>query len=300
MSLEYPHLAALVAVVREGSFEGAARALHVTPSAISQRIKLLEDQIGAVTVKRGSGEPTPAGEALYRHGLQVELLEKDLLRHLVPSEADASGGTPPIGIAVNADSLATWLIPALQTFTTHTGLCVDIVVDDQDHTASWLRSGRVLGAVTADARAVQGCRVEPLGRMRYRATATPAFMKRWFKKGFSIEAVRRAPLLMFNRKDLLQERFIRSLIKERCGELPMHFLPSPNAFLEACLAGIGWGLNPEPLVATHLKHKRLHDVVPRTHLDVPLYWQQWALASPTLRSLQAALQEQAKLSLYAA
>lgn len=300
MSLEYPHLAALVAVVREGSFEGAARALHVTPSAISQRIKLLEDQIGAVTVQRGSCQPTPAGEALYRHGLQVELLEKDLLRQMVPSEVDALGATAPIGIAVNADSLATWLIPALQTFTEQTDLCVDIVVDDQDHTAAWLRSGRVLGAVTADAHAVQGCRVSPLGAMRYRATATPAFIRRWFKGGFTAATVRQAPLLMFNRKDLLQERFIRSLIKERCSELPMHFLPSPNAFLEACLAGIGWGLNPEPLVATHLKHKRLHDVVPRAHLDIPLYWQQWALDSPTLRSLQAALQEQAKLSLYAA
>jgi LysR family transcriptional regulator (chromosome initiation inhibitor) len=297
MSLEYPHLAALVAVVREGSFEGAARALHVTPSAISQRIKLLEDQIGAVTVQRGSCQPTPAGEALYRHGLQVELLEKDLLRRMVPSQSDVSAGSAPIGIAVNADSLATWLIPALHTFSEQTGLCVEIVVDDQDHTAAWLRSGRVLGAVTADARAVQGCRVEPLGAMRYRATATPAFMRRWFKKGFTAEAVRKAPLLMFNRKDLLQERFIRSRIKERCAELPMHFVPSPNAFLEACLAGLGWGLNPELLVAPYLKHKRLVDVVPRAHLDIPLYWQQWALDSPTLQTLETALQAQARLSL---
>jgi LysR family transcriptional regulator (chromosome initiation inhibitor) len=299
MSLEYPHLAALVAVVREGSFEGAARVLHVTPSAISQRIKLLEDQVGAVTVQRGSCQPTPAGEALYRHGLQVELLEKDLLRRMVPSQADVAAGGAPIGIAVNADSLATWLIPALRTFTEQTGLCVDIVVDDQDHTAAWLRSGRVLGAVTADARAVQGCRVSPLGAMRYRATATPPFVRRWFKKGFNAETLRQAPVLMFNRKDLLQERFIRSQLKERCGQLPMHFVPSPNAFLDACLAGLGWGLNPEPLVAPHLKQKQLLDVVPRTHLDIPLYWQQWALDSPTLRALHGALHAQAKLSLHA-
>jgi LysR family transcriptional regulator (chromosome initiation inhibitor) len=104
---------------------------------------------------------------------------------------------------------------------------------------------------------------------------------------------------MFNRKDLLQERFIRSQLKERCGQLPMHFVPSPNAFLDACLAGLGWGLNPEPLVAPHLKQKQLLDVVPRTHLDIPLYWQQWALDSPTLRALHGALHAQAKLSLHA-
>jgi LysR family transcriptional regulator (chromosome initiation inhibitor) len=104
---------------------------------------------------------------------------------------------------------------------------------------------------------------------------------------------------MFNRKDLLQERFIRSQIKERYGDLHMHFVPSPNAFLEGCLAGLGWGLNPERLVSAHLKHKRLHDVVPRAHLDIPLYWQQWTLDSPTLDALQGSLQAEAKLSLHA-
>jgi LysR family transcriptional regulator (chromosome initiation inhibitor) len=221
---------------------------------------------------------------------------------MVPNQTvpgEAGGASVPLGIAVNADSLATWLIPALRGFSEQTGLCVDVVVDDQDHTASWLRSGRVLGAVTSDARAVQGCRVSTLGLMRYRATATPAFIRRWFKHGFNAETVRQAPLLMFNRKDLLQERFIRSIVKERCAELHMHFLPSPNALLEACLAGLGWGLNPEPLVAAQLKHKRLHDVVPRAHLDIPLYWQQWTLDSPTLQTLEAQLRGQAKLSLHA-
>ncbi len=297
MSIEYPHLAALVAIVREGSFEAAARTLHVTPSAISQRLKLLEDQLGAVVVQRGSCEPTPAGEVLYRHGLQVELLERDLLRQMIPSETDRAGGGAPVGIAANADSLATWLIAGLSRFVEQTGLCVDIVVDDQDHTASWLRSGRVLGAVTADSRAVQGCRVAALGSMRYRATATPAFMRRWFKHGFTAEAVSKAPLLLFNRKDLLQERFIRSTLNERVGELRTHFVPSPNAFLEACLAGHGWGLNPELLALAHLEKKRLRDVVPRAYLDMPLYWQQWALDSPTLKALEGALRAQATLSL---
>jgi LysR family transcriptional regulator (chromosome initiation inhibitor) len=134
--------------------------------------------------------------------------------------------------------------------------------------------------------------------MRYRATATPAFIRRWFHDGFSVETVRKAPLLMFNRKDLLQERFIRSVLEERTGELHMHFVPSPNAFLEACLASLGWGMNPEPLITRHLKHKRLCDVVQRAHLDIPLYWQQWTLDSPTLDALQSALRAQAKVSLY--
>src|SRR6185295_18003764 len=167
MNLDYAQLAALVAVIREGTFDAAAQALHVTPSAISQRIKQLEERVGGILVVRGAPcGPTTIGEVLYRHGLQIELLEKDLHRSIVPSAGPRIQSSAPISVAANADSLATWLVPALAQFAAETGLNVEVVVDDQDHTAGWLRSGRVLGAVTAEATAVQGCRVQPLGVMR--------------------------------------------------------------------------------------------------------------------------------------
>ena len=50
--LDYASLFALSTVVREGSFERAARALNVTPSAISQRIRLLEERVGCALVVR--------------------------------------------------------------------------------------------------------------------------------------------------------------------------------------------------------------------------------------------------------
>jgi LysR family transcriptional regulator, chromosome initiation inhibitor len=296
MQLEYPQLAALVAVVREGSFEGAARALHVTPSAISQRIKQLEERLGGIVVVRGTPcRATEVGDALYRHGLQVELLEKDLLRNVAPAQERPL----PIGVAVNADSLATWLMPAVADFIEQAGSNIEIVVDDQDYTASWLRSGRVLGAVTAEARAVQGCRVQPLGVMRYRATATPRFIRRWFREGFTNSAVAAAPVLVFNRKDQLHERFLRRVVGPVRRELSTHFVPSPTAFVEATLADLGWGLNPEPLVEAHLRAGRLRDLAPQRALDVPLYWQQWALTSPSLDALATALHEHAATSLRA-
>lgn len=302
MQWEYPQLASLVAVVREGSFEGAARALHVTPSAISQRIKQLEEQVGGIVVVRGAPcTPTSVGDALYRHGLQVELLEKDLSRSLAPAgdnESRLVTRTPtPVSLAVNADSLATWLLPALARFVDETGVSVEIVVDDQDHTTEWLRSGRVLGAVTAEDRAVQGCRVQPLGVMRYRATASPSFIRRWLPRGFTVAAVEQAPVLVFNRKDQLQERFARQALGVRVAPVRTHLVPSPTAFVEASLAGLGWGLNPELLIRAHLARKRLKDVVSGRWLDVPLYWQHWALASYSLNALAAALRVQAARSL---
>lgn len=303
MELEYPQLAALVAVIREGSFDAAARALHVTPSAISQRVKQLEEKVGGLVVVRGTPcKPTATGEALYRHGLQVELLERDLLRGLAPPgkapAQEEAPRAPPISIAANADSLATWLVPALATFAETTGANLEVVVDDQDHTAAWLRSGRVLGAVTAEAEAVQGCRVQALGVMRYRAVATPRFLRRWFPTGVTADAMARAPVLVFNRKDELHERFARRLFGPKLPALHGHFVPSPTAFVAAGLAGLGWGLNPEALVTAHLKRGRLRELVPNRHLDVPLYWQQWGLASYSLDTLAAALQAEAARALY--
>jgi LysR family transcriptional regulator (chromosome initiation inhibitor) len=299
MNLEYSQLAALVAVVREGSFDAAAKALYVTPSAISQRIKQLEESVGGVVVVRSTPcRPTTVGESLYRHGLQVELLEKDLLRSVAPAEKDKASPAAPVAIAANADSLATWLVSGLSPFIEDTGLAVEIVLDDEDHTAEWLRGGRVLGAVTTEAKAIQGCRVVPLGVMRYRATATPAFVQRWFSKGLTAESFRQAPVLSFNRKDRLQERYIRRVIGRRPGELRAHLLPSPDAFVQATLTGLGWGMNPEPLVEAHLRQKRLKELAPNHWLDVPLYWQQWSLASDSLDALAASLRAQAALSLH--
>ena len=298
MQLEYAQVAALLAVIREGTFEGAARVLHVTASAISQRIKQLEAHAGGIVVVRGTPcRPTSLGEALYRHGRQVELLEKDLLRSVGPGDADRTQLASPIGLASNADSLATWMVPALARFVEQTGFNLEVVVDDQDHTAEWLRSGRVLGAVTAERQPVQGCRVEPLGVMRYRPTASARFIRRWFPRGVTAESVREAPILIFNRKDQLHERFLRQLRLGPVAHLRTHYVPSPTAF-EATLAGVGWGLNPEPLVSRHLQARRLRELWPGRSLDVPLYWQQWTLTSASLLALAEALQEQAARSLH--
>jgi LysR family transcriptional regulator (chromosome initiation inhibitor) len=298
MQFQYHQLSALVAVIREGSFDRAARVLHVTPSAISQRIKQLEEQCGGTVVVRGAPcVPTAMGESIYRHALQVELLEKDLLGAVAPTKAGPAKLATPMTVAVNADSLATWLVPAIARFVEETGIEIEIVVDDQDHTAEWLRSGRVLGAVTAEARPVQGCRVRALGVMRYRATASPRFVRRWFSGGVSPEVLRKAPALIFNRKDELQERFLRRVLGGRPGQLRAHMVPSPNAFVEASLLGLGWGMNPEQLAEPHLKSKRLVELVAGKWLDVPLFWQQWGLASDTLNTLATALTSEAAISL---
>ncbi|WP_042423939.1 LysR family transcriptional regulator ArgP [Comamonas granuli] len=291
-------LTTLAVVAREGSFERAARVLHVTPSAVSQRIRLLEDRAGAVLVVRGQPcEPTELGARLCRHAQTVALLEDELRRDLPWVGGQEAGLVrSTVRIAINADSLATWFITALDAFSAEDHTLVDVAVDDQDHTGDWLRRGHVLGAVTSLAQPIQGCRSRKLGGLRYLATASPAYVQRWFAQGVSPAALAQAPSLVFDRNDRLQQRWVRRAVRK---EVPLaaHRLPSTQAFVDACLAGIGWGMNPWHLVQGHLQSGRLVELLPGRPLDVPLYWQWATLPLPALERLGQCVQQAARAAL---
>ncbi|WP_029044608.1 LysR family transcriptional regulator ArgP [Cupriavidus sp. amp6] len=282
--LDYSALSALAAVVREGSFERAARALHVTPSAISQRIRLLEERLGCALVVRDQPcRATETGRRLCQHVDRVRLLEQDL-QGALPALAPEGIARVALPIAVNADSLATWAAPAIAAFAAASPVLMEVAVDDQDHTTEWLRSGAVLAAVTATARPAAGCNSQPLGAMRYLAAASPAFVREHFAGGVGAGTLAKAPSLVFNTKDELQARWARRLC-HRHVELPRHTLPSSQAFVTAALAGMGWGLHPQSLVAQHLADGSLVELVPGTPLDVPLHWQYARAASGLLDGL---------------
>ncbi|HEY7887439.1 MAG TPA: LysR family transcriptional regulator ArgP [Steroidobacteraceae bacterium] len=279
-------LAAIAAVAREGSFERAARVLHITPSAVSQRVKLLEDRLGAVLIVRGQPcSATEIGARICRHAELVSVLVSELRREL-PMLPKDSPDTPhaSLRIAVNADSLSTWFIHAMADFGLEDGALLSLTLADEDHTAEWLRRGYVLGAVTSVGTAVQGCRIRRLGSLRYVATASPHFVRRWFAAGISADALARAPSLLFDSNDGLQELWARRSV-HRDVALPVHRIPSTQGFIDAALAGVGWGMNPLSLVRAHLKAGTLVELAPDTPVDVPLYWQATRLKVPVLERL---------------
>lgn len=295
--LDYTLLETLAAADREGSVEGAARALHLTPSAVSQRLRLLEERVGAVLLVRGRPcAATPAGRQLCRHVERVALLEREVAQEL--PALGTGGGRPAatLRVAVNADSLGTWFVPAVARFAAAGDAVVDVAVDDEGHTADWLRTGRVLAAVTATAAPVQGCRTQALGRMRYLATASPAFAARHFPAGVTEAALAAAPTLVFDPRDGLQRRWMRSVVHRELDS-PTHRLPSTQAFLDAALAGLAWCMNPELLARPHLEAGRLVELAPGTPIDVALHWQHPRLAPPILDRLTAAVAAGARAAL---
>ena len=282
--LDYSALSALAAVVREGSFERAARALHVTPSAISQRIRQLEERVGCALVVRDQPcRATETGRRLCQHVDRVRLLEQEL-QGALPALAPEGIARVALPIAVNADSLATWAAQPIAAFAAEHPVLMEVAVDDQDHTTEWLRSGAVLAAVTGTARPAAGCNSRPLGAMRYLAAASPAFVQRHFATGVGAGSLAEAPSLVFNTKDELQARWARRLC-HRHVDLPRHTLPSSQAFVTAALAGMGWGLHPQALIAPYLESGALVELLPNTPLDVSLHWQYARAASGLLDGL---------------
>jgi LysR family transcriptional regulator (chromosome initiation inhibitor) len=293
-------LECLAAIVEEGGFERAAQRLHITQSAVSQRLRALEAQVGTVLIVRSRPlRPTSAGQLLLKHAKQVRLLRSDLerdLRELAPRAAGGAREEERVSLAVNADSIATWVLPALNALAAQ-GLPLELITDDQDFTHEWLREGQVLGCVTTVRQALRGCKVQPLGAMHYIAVAQAGFARSRLPEGLTPHNFAGIPFVAFNRKDDLQAEFVaRAFGLERVA-LRQAFVPSSEGQVRAVLAGWGVSVVPELLVRGLLEQGQLVDVVPRARLPVQLYWHCWNLPSAVLDQLTAALTAAAATSL---
>ena len=291
MDLDLAQLRALAAAVTTGTLDAAARELHVTPSAVSQRLKALEAATGRVLLVRSKPvQVTPSGAAVLRLARQVELLGADTAREL--GSDDDPGGRITMPIAVNADSLATWVLPALAPL--GSAYCFDLHTTDQEHTGDLLRDGTVMAAITAEADPVPGCRVVRLGVMRYRPMATRGFIRRWFSAGVSSHALAEAPVVVFDRRDDLQHAYLR---RHGVASPPTSYVPSSADYLRAIRLGLGWGMVPDLQLAGAPGGAELLELDPDGVSDVTLHWQQWRLVSPALDRVADAVREAARVQL---
>lgn len=279
--LPLDHVRTLLAVVDEGTLDAAAAALHLTPSAVSQRVKALEQRTGRVLLLRTKPvRPTESGRVVVRFARQLAALEWDAGEEL---GITAESGPARLPIAVNADSLATWFLPVLTRVPRDPPVCFELHREDETHTAMLLREGQVMAAVTSAAEPVAGCTVRPLGLARYLPVASPEFVARQLSSGPLERCLPDAPAMAFDRRDELQDRFVRSLVPDALGASRFrHYVPTSEGFCDAITAGLGWGVVPEQQARPLLRSGALTELVPGKPLDVPLYWQQWKLDVPAL------------------
>ncbi|WP_417069961.1 LysR family transcriptional regulator ArgP [Niveibacterium terrae] len=293
MKLDFALLECLEAVVTEGSFEKAAASLAITQSAVSQRIRVLEQQTGTPLLFRTRPvRPTPAAQPLLRFARQTQLLALDVWPELMESAEQGR-----VRIAVNADSLGSWVLPALSGWRQEHPAMLEFVVDDQEHTQSWLRNGEVIGSIGSAPAPSKSLRTVPLGVMSYRCVASPAFRARYLPQGLDRASVRQAPALVFNRRDALHAEHLRRCLGLKELQFPHHFIPAYEAFFSAALLGYGYGLLPEAQCAEALGRGDLVDLTPGVPVAVPLYWHTWPLESSLVVTLSAALVEGAARAL---
>ncbi|TVL91609.1 LysR family transcriptional regulator ArgP [Streptomyces sp. SAJ15] len=281
----------LLAAVDEGTFDAAAAALHVTPSAVSQRVKALEQRTGRVLLMRTKPvRPTESGEVVVRFARQLARLERDARAELGIAD---DRGPARLPIAVNADSLATWFLPALARVPQDPPICFELHREDETHTTALLREGKVMAAVTSSPDPVAGCTVRRLGLARYLPVADPGFAGRHLTGPLERD-LREAPVIVFDRRDDLQDAFVRSLTGDGTGASRVrHHIPTSEGYCDAVVAGLGWGLVPEPQAVPLLRSGALTLLAPDRPFDVPLFWQQWKLDSPALAVAAAAIAEAA-------
>jgi LysR family transcriptional regulator (chromosome initiation inhibitor) len=285
-------LECLAAIVEEGGFERAAQRLNVTQSAVSQRLRALEAQVGSVLIVRSRPlKPTSAGQLLLKHTKQLRLLRADLerdLQELAPSAPGGSREDERISIAINADSIATWAMGALHDLVRQR-LPLEIITDDQDFTQEWLRSGQVLGCVTTLKQALRGCKMVPLGAMHYVAVASADFARQHLPQGLTPHNFRDVSFLSFNRKDDMAAEFVARTFGLKRVALNHLFVPSTEGQMRAVSAGWGVGVMPELLARGPIADGSLVDLVPGHFLPIQLYWHCWNLESELLDALTEAL-----------
>jgi LysR family transcriptional regulator (chromosome initiation inhibitor) len=295
--LDYKLLQALANVIQEGGFDKASQRLNITQSAVSQRIKLLEDQVGKLLVTRTVPPvPTLEGKHLLKHYIQVQSLEADLESSLKPM---AGKDFQVFALGINADSLATWFFPAVTCFLGENRVLLDLKVDDQEQTHKLLRNGEVAGCISSESTPVQGCSVIPIGTMNYRMVAAPGFFETHFHRGLDKNSLKTAPAVIYNRMDDLHARFLKkyfqesgsqeSVHREFIQKIPVHYVPSSEKFYGLILDGLAHGMVPDLQGLAHIQAGRLVDLAPDTHIRVDLYWHRWNLSSILLDEFSKAI-----------
>jgi LysR family transcriptional regulator (chromosome initiation inhibitor) len=295
--LDYAHLEALLAVERERSFEGAARSLGITSSAVSQRIKLLEERIGAVTLNRHTPvTTTDVGAELCRHAEMVIMLEGEVIQRNRRELGRSEENFRKIKIAVNDDSLSSWFMGILEANSaTANPYLLEISIADQDYSIDQMKAGSALAAISIHKNPVQGFQSTYLGTHVYRATASPAFMQRYFADGVTVDALEQAPSLRYSSQDDLQIQWIEQVFNAKVYP-QSHTIPSSHGFVSACLADVAWGMHPALMVDDYIAQGKLVELVPDQTLNKPLYWHcSRVIAEPFKNFTQTVLDEANRL-----
>lgn len=283
MEIDYKLLKALCAVIKEQSFEGASKKLCISQSAVSQRIKLLEESFASPVLIRSTPiKPTILGSKLLNHYGQINQLELSLFDELSTEDKNKPIS---IAIALNADSLASWFIPAISPLLQKYNIEVDFYISNEYHTQNLLKKGEVYSALSSQPLGIANSKVTHIGDMKYKLCATPKFISKYFKNGLNKESLRNAPGVDFDQLDNMHEDYIEKHFNVSKGEYPCHRVRSSEAVVNMILNDLAFALLPHTQADKYLTNGELIELTPNKQLTLPLYWHSWLLEKGVQKSL---------------
>ena len=294
--LNRDQLEAFASVAESGSFERAAARLNLTSGAVSQRMRALETHLKFILLKRTQPlRLTQAGEVLYRHLIAIRKLEDETYRHI---DGRRDGTFSIASIAINADSLATWAGPLVERLVKEARVALEVVVLDRQHTVASLERGDISGSISTNEQAANGFKATPLGKLRYRCVASPELAPN-FSNGLRVESIMKTPAVLYDREDVLLDKYFSNILGVVVTNYPRHYLPSPHSLADAIVNGLGYGLLPEVQAQAHFDSNALIDLTPDAFLDVPLYWHHWSGEAASAGSISDIVIDEARKRLLA-
>lgn len=286
---DYPHLEVLLSVEREQSLEGAANALDVTKSALSQTLRLLEERQGAVVLNRAEMMPTSFGAKLCRHYEHVSLLEQSFFESHAHLFSERPTKTHLLRIGVPDDTLVNWITDiAFQTNKGERGFLVDTELVNETAVAKALADHRLCGALTTTEFSIPGMLTFFAGTHTVRAVAAPDFVKRHFSRGVTREAIQQAPALRYDHQEPHMPMWLERNLHDPIM-LNSNFLPSSQAIANVCVAGIAWGMVSSLICDPALFDGGLVELIPESGLVQPLYWHVSAPLADVFKPITQAL-----------
>jgi len=281
--IDYKLLYAFSTVIKMQSFEKAAEFLCLTQPAVSQRIKQLEQLVAQPILIRSTPiEATELGKKLLNHYHQVQQLEADLLPKVFPNEPN----TPlTISLATNADSLATWLVPAIASTIQNNSIELNLEVTNETNTIYKLKNGEVFGAISTQKTPLPGCVADKLGEMNYMLVASPQFKEKYFKQGVTKNSLLKAPSILFDNKDDMHTKYIEQEFGLLPGSYPHHIVHSSEAFVSFATQNLAYCFIAELQIQKELATGQLVNLLPNKELIRTLYWHRWSLVKGLFKTL---------------
>jgi DNA-binding transcriptional LysR family regulator len=236
-SLPSHQLDAFVAVARERHFSRAARALGLTQSALSLRIRNLEDAVGTTLFLRDRAgvRLTATGESLLRYCRMKDELEAEALAQLRPGNAQELSGV--IRLGGFSSVMRSVVLPALQPlFTRHRKIALSLLSRELDELPDALRRGEIDYLILDRELESEGIEAVSLG---------------YEDNVLVTDRARTAPedvYLDHDERDQVTTRYLR-LQGRRGTRVRRQFLDEVYAIMDGVRLGLGQAVLPRHLIA---------------------------------------------------